>query len=149
MIRLIDLLKEAKQVGTIYHYTSLGALQSILETNKLISQRNYISFTRNKNWWPWKTSIKLSFDGDKLSNKYKIQPFSDIDNIIKGSDEYEERVMLREINNLSKYILVIEINTSKFTAEEKKIWLDGYYEYIMQTMDPSFHTIKLSITPNP
>ena len=148
MIRLIDLLKEAKQVGTIYHFTRLGALQSILETNKLISQRNYISFTRNKNWYPWKTSVKLSFDGDKLSNKYKIQPFSDIDNIIKGSDEYEERVMLHEINNLSKYILVIEINTSKFTAEEKKIWLDGYYEYIMQTMDPSFHTIKLSITPN-
>ena len=120
MIRLIDLLREAKQVGTIYHYTRLGALQSILETNKLISQRNYISFTRNKNLYPWNTSVKLSFDGDKLSNKYKIQPFSDIDNIIKGSDEYEERVMLHEINNLSKYILVIEINTSKFTALEKK-----------------------------
>ena len=90
MIRLIDLLKEAKQVGLLYHYTSEKGLKSILKSNKLNASTElyqghelyFVSFTRNKNFhkkgsnFNVKTDYRITIDGDKLSNKYKIQPFA-------------------------------------------------------------------------
>jgi hypothetical protein len=145
MIKLKDILSERKQVGVIYHYTTLGGLQGILETNKLIAQRNFISFTRNKNYYPWKTSVKLSFDGTKLSDKYKIQPFSDVGNITANTDEQEEIIKLRKIDNISKYLLSVEINTLKFSTLDEKLWNDSYLDYIKQTMHSSFNSSIISI----
>jgi hypothetical protein len=90
MIRLINLLNEGKQVGLLYHYTSEKGLKSILQSNKLNASTElyqghelyYVSFTRNKNFhkkganWNVKTDYRITIDGDKLSNKYKIQPFA-------------------------------------------------------------------------
>jgi hypothetical protein len=133
MIRLKDLLKEAKQVGTIYHFTTLGGLQSILESDVLRAQRDYISFTRNKSYYPWSTTVKISVDGDKLSNHYKIEPYHDSEKLISGSDEAEERVMKKQIQGISKYVINIEINTRKFKEFDKSLWKQGYYEFIQNT----------------
>ena len=87
MIKLIDILKEiteGKQVGTLYHYTDKNNFYKILESNQLKTLGRYISLTRNKNLHL--NSPKLGggglhycfeIDGDKLSTKYKLEPFND------------------------------------------------------------------------
>ena len=95
---------EAKQVGVIYHFAGgLNDLLSILKMGGLFSYHwNYISFTRdynlkdyeNESWGP----VRLAFNGDAMSNKYKIEPFHDESNLgisqrSKGRTEAEERVM--------------------------------------------------------
>jgi hypothetical protein len=120
MIKLVDLLKEiteAKQVGTIYHYTK--NLLKIIQTNTLKANptpdikdpRNFIncvSFTRtpHRTFWIAKDSkAVLVIDGDKLSNKYKISPYNDW--IINHEDEMEERTCGRDITNIDQYIIKV------------------------------------------
>jgi len=116
MIKLINLLKEiteAKQVGTIYHFTN--DLEKILQTNllKATSVKNsstplsIVSFTRT----PHRTfdiarysDSVLVIDGDKLSNKYKISPFKDPK--VDWEDEMEERVF-GDIPNIDQYIIKV------------------------------------------
>lgn len=84
MIKLVDLLNEiteGKQVGTLYHFTSIDNLKKILKSGTLIpsKERKYISFTRNKNLTTLdneKRDVKITIDGDKLSTKYKIIPYA-------------------------------------------------------------------------
>jgi hypothetical protein len=147
----IDLMNESKQVGLLYHYTSESNLKNILKTNKLkSSEENYmgneiyfISFTRNENFhkknqkFNVKTEYRITIDGDKLSNKYKIKPFAYIpgwsytdnwdydwledepENVVRDFfnatgdyDEMEERVWFKKPNqsiiNIKDYILAID-----------------------------------------
>jgi hypothetical protein len=81
MIKLVDLLKEAKQVGILYHFTSLNNLKPILESGVLLSTkgRKYVSFTRNKNLSNLgedNSQVRLTINGDNLSNKYKLLPYA-------------------------------------------------------------------------
>jgi hypothetical protein len=83
-------INEAKQVGTIYHYTDKKGLAGILKSNSIKTHKesyrgaelNYISFTRNKNFhkkgmkFSVKTEYRIAIDGNKLSNNYKIKPFA-------------------------------------------------------------------------
>ena len=151
MIKLRDILKEAKQVGILYHYTSKDGLKGVLDSNQLKATKEhylgtdlyYISFTRNKNFhkkganWNVKTDYRITIDGNKLSNKYKIQPFtyqpgwdyednweydwledeSEVDrnhffNATGQYDEQEERINFgnrnSSIEDIKKYILAID-----------------------------------------
>ncbi len=151
MIKLIDILDEAKQVGILYHYTSEDGLKNILESNQLKSSEEYymgnelyfISFTRNKNFhkkgmkWQIKTDYRITLDGDKLSNRYKIKPFAYIpgwnyensweydwledepENVVRDFfnqtgdyDEQEERIWFKQsgqsITNIKDYILAVD-----------------------------------------
>jgi len=144
-------LKEGKQVGTLYHYTSAEGLKNILKTGQLkTSEENYlghelyyISFTRNKNFhkkgskFGVSTDYRITLDGDKLSNKYKIRPFAyipgwnvedsweldwlddepesvrrDFFNATGDYDEQEERIFFKSgnsgIDNIKNYILTID-----------------------------------------
>ena len=116
MIKLVDLLKEiteAKQVGTIYHFTN--DLEKILQTNALKATKikdlpthpGVVSFTRT----PHRTfdiarysDSVLVINGDKLSNKYKISPFKDPK--VDWEDEMEERVF-GDIPNIDQYIIKV------------------------------------------
>ena len=127
MIKLSNLLKEiieGKQVGTLYHFTSLKNLSSIIENNILIASNTTdfinkklklqcISLTRTPN----KTQFAISqdsealivLDGDKLSNNYKITPYHDPNQYYFSDEEYdemEERIC-KDIINLNKYIIKI------------------------------------------
>ena len=151
MIRLTDLLKESKQVGLLYHYTSKDGLKGILSTNNIKASEEiymghylyYVSFTRNKNFhkkannWNVKTDYRITIDGDKLSNKYKIQPFAykpgwdytdnweydwledEDENVVRNFfnatgdyDEQEERIFFKTaddaIDNIKQYIINID-----------------------------------------
>ena len=110
MIKLADILNEAKQVGPIYHSTSGKNLISILKSNtlKVGQEGNYgmtltsqNSFTRDKNFRPGEYTIEI--DGDKLSNNYKITPFA-YDNDERGQ---AEEIVKQDIKNLSKYLINI------------------------------------------
>lgn len=120
---------EAKQVGTLYHFTSFIKLPLILQRNELmVGQDGYVSFTRDKHFLS-KSRYSLSMnqatvgcaiiiDGDKLSNNYKITPYDYFDayntfynqksSHLTGEDESEETVN-KSIKNLNRYILGIII----------------------------------------
>ena len=109
MISLIELiLREAKQVGPLFHFTSYSYALGIVKDNfrfdaKLSSEytedEGYISFTRNKTLKSStieQNQVRFKLDGDKLSTKYKITPYadfySDYGRNQDGGDESEERI---------------------------------------------------------
>jgi hypothetical protein len=143
-------LKEGKQVGTIYHFTNTGNLISILKDNILKASdqwatndnlRPFNSFTRNKNGWDvsgFPPDVRITIDGDKLSNKYKIQPF----NMDFGVDEMEERIY-KDIPNIKDYILDITILDSEYSNWE-------IHKDILNSLYPNINLIKnLKETDNP
>ena len=90
MLRLIELLQEAKQVGTLYHHTRYYNAANILKTSELCSSREAyddgmyaVSFTRDAdfhgNFLSNKGGDQCRFviNGDKLSNNYKIRPYAE------------------------------------------------------------------------
>jgi hypothetical protein len=124
MIKLLDILKEAKQVGPLYHWTDFMGSLNIISQDFLkgyltdtFSSNPAISFTRNKNFYKGnnklatKPEISFVIDGDMLSNHYKIQPFQDPK--IK-KDEMEEKVITDGIKNFSKYVTKVIIIKNRF-----------------------------------
>ena len=144
-------LEEGKQVGPLYHYTSADGLKGILSSNRINASEEYylgndlyyISFTRNKNFhnkgskFGVKTEYRITLDGNKLSNKYKIKPFAytpgwnyednweydwledEPENVVRDFfnntgdyDEQEERIFFKGpeggIDNIKNYILAID-----------------------------------------
>lgn len=92
MIKLLDILNEineAKQVGDVYHFTPILNRDGNKYLLKMLNsgyirpnENNQISTTRNKkvDVEPFMGDYpdylaRLTFDGDKISNKYKIRPF--------------------------------------------------------------------------
>ena len=144
-------LEEGKQVGILYHYTSADGLKGILSSNSIKASEEiymgqnlyYVSFTRNKNFhkkgskFGVKTEYRITLDGDKLSNKYKITPHSykpgydytenweydwledEPENVVRDFfaatgdyDEQEERISFKGpeggIDNIKNYILSVD-----------------------------------------
>lgn len=144
MKTLIQLLTERKQVGTIYHYTNLKNCISILKFNQMLSNQvlfkhqdgnryDVISFTRNKNFHkaPYGRTIgadvecRLTIDGDRLSDKYKLRPYSESGFSRQRSQEYESEVRIQSlssfaINNIIKYIKSIEILEEQDTKTDRQ-----------------------------
>jgi len=98
MVKLVKrYIKEAKQVGVLYHVCSLESLfKYIIKNDTLSGSGNFqnwllggrtdvVSFTRDKRYTvstdnTRDTSVLFSFtvDGDKLSNNHKIIPYNDL-----------------------------------------------------------------------
>jgi len=120
-------IKEAKQVGTIYHFTIRSSrlfinggetiLRDILKQglNTGTGARDYVSFTRNPTLIDsimevdsWGV-VRFVIDGDKLSNKYSIEPYLDVEwDVKRDSGEREERVIIGK----DKYMQIIPFITS-------------------------------------
>lgn len=105
MIKLIDVLREAKQVGTLIHSTSYKSAISIMKDGFVLKSGavqstnydnlKYISFTRDLEGWHGGSGVNFIVNGDKLSEKYKIAPYeyNPDDEIYEGnSSEQEERI---------------------------------------------------------
>jgi hypothetical protein len=117
-------LSEAKQVGVVYHFTNYPSLVGIIKNGfKLNSNiQPYVSFTRNKRMKSdtISQSVRITVDGDKLSNKYKFEPYADTKAGYgrNSADESEERVSLErypEGVDISKAIKSIEIKKPSAT----------------------------------
>jgi hypothetical protein len=121
MIKLIDLIKEAKQVGTLYHFTSYSKLVKIINSGFVLTTEHkdiqpYVSFTRDKLMYSdsISTQVRLTIDGNGLSNRYKIMPHADVKaGYGRGSvDEMEERISLIKYPqgvNISRYLTIVDI----------------------------------------
>lgn len=145
MIKLKDILLEAKQVGIIYHYTSYNNAIDILKSGKLRSDIGgalgrlddpfyAISFTRDKNFHKVARNLtdvgnnipcRFTFDGDSMSNKYAFNPYAQ-KGFEKGKRKYEseERIVSKKVFDvpLDKYAvsfdLIIEYKDSKDWSEK-------------------------------
>jgi len=132
--RLIKLLikEEAKQVGTLYHYTSISNLKRILNSDVLrIDSKNSISFTRNQNFDYVIRGIgsslecRLEIDGDKLSNNYKIKPYNEQGFTINDPKKFEQEEIVKEnISPIIPYIIKITLykDVNNFAQTIKDKW---------------------------
>lgn len=128
---------EAKQVGIIYHSTS-HHLNTILTSGKLKSVYGFVSFTRdfNLNFG----AIRIAFDGNKLSEKYHIEPFQDIEGGIerKNSSEAEERIILKNSLGIDivnrKYVIQIDILDNYI----ENYLYGSYWEDILKNSEKKF-----------
>lgn len=157
LIKACNCLKAGTTVSsdTVYSKTSRS------KNTKLIDSAESISVTRNKNLHKTKEfsnlelsrsgpsvttllgddnydipSIRLTLDGDKLSERYRIEPFrfyyapSYITKAGPKNDEYEEKIITKEIKDLSQYIVAIDDVKNEiphFRDWEKDDW-DEYDE---------------------
>lgn len=131
---VLEMLNEYKQVGILYHYTSLEYLFSILNDNEIksfnrVKNKFVISFTRDKNWHHrYETGpVRITINGNKLSNNYKIQPYHDLSYFNSKSattenDEMEEMVYTKEIINITDYIIEIIIIKNNIDPEDKEYY---------------------------
>lgn len=125
-------INEAKQVGTLYHYTDSYNAHKILKDNKLKVGYNVdptVSTTRNKNLH--KTGkissdgyrnvvpmhVSLEIDGDSLSNHHKIAPYNDYNKThktfvrAKKKNQVEaEQVVHGDIDNIKKHVKKIRVH---------------------------------------
>ena len=144
-------LKEGKQVGTLYHFTPFEGIKGILKSNtlKVGDDSNFetggnvgkVSLTRDKNLNYF--NYRITLDGNKLSNNYKINPYSyDI-----RAGESEESVN-RDIKNIDKYIIDIhymlgDIDTiSNLTNLNKIIKLYPNIKFIYKNKEVNYEFVK-------
>ena len=117
--------KEAKQVGIIYHFTSLNIfagferwLDTVADKRdekyqlylKEMQQNKKISFTRNYKL-PFGV-VRLTVDGNRLSNRYKIKPTADLNagyGRHHGEDESEEIVIGHRYIDIDDSLVQIDI----------------------------------------
>lgn len=87
-----------------------------------------ISFTRNKNFLIRKQGTQglsgvgcvLELDGEKMTEKYKIQPYNYHGLDVDAGDESEERILNRNVDNVKKYITGITIYKIYFPEPGEK-----------------------------
>jgi len=132
-------LFEFKSVGPLYHYTLFDSLEGIMEDDRMESSAmfDYISFSRNPLLKLHRRTVRINFDGDAMSNRFKIEPFlydpekdpmfydpEHIDYKTRRElygEEREERIKAKEIKDIKKYITSIEIIKSKEEDFEKRL----------------------------
>jgi len=148
MIKLIDLLLEARQVGPLYHFTGVRGLELIIETNTFRTSPSYVSgdpsdrvsFTRNKNYY-WNI-IRIGVDGDKLSTKYKITPYS-YQQGAKGALDQSEEVVEKDISNAKNYITDVTYILDEHKAYKHKVPI-SYLQELWPSIKFSYKGKELS-----
>jgi len=136
------ILNEAKQVGIVYHFTSLLALHSILVSNRLdISSKNssvpFLSLTRdfqlpdNPGSYFSLSDVRFSLDGNKISNNIKILPFQE-----EGYKDESEEVVFKSLK-VSKYVIQIDVKVPKMSFIDTTKIIDLGKKY----------NIKINIVP--
>jgi hypothetical protein len=119
MITFHDFLAESRS-APLYHGTTLVNLTRILDTQQLQARKPYfennpvVSLSRDirlATTWARvakgrESSAVIELDQQKLTQRYKIQPFNYFSSSSVSTDEYEER-SYRTINDIDKYITKI------------------------------------------
>jgi hypothetical protein len=129
LLKILKSIIEGKQVGTIYHGTTINSLYSMIIKDKNIQLSSdkiglnsdafypYYSFTRNPHIATFADEVRIELDGDKMSNKYKFEPFK-----YGGTeDEAEERINADKYStvNLTPYIKEIILRNLEYYKKYK------------------------------
>jgi len=126
---------EGKQVGILYHYTTLRYLLQIIDMDRLGSTAGtrHVSFTRDKNFHHHRRvgiypEVRFVIDGDRLAHNYQIHPYNFFSNKNlsgersrrhSGSYDEQEEQVLGPVNYLSRYVIKVQILKKE---------LDGYFD---------------------
>ena len=134
---------EGKQVGIIYHFTRAFSLEhqknypiqlqvidkitNIITKGLVNFNREYISFSRNffvkegfEQAWG---DLRISIDGNILSDMYSIKPFSDVEAGMRRTDEEnEERIIWPKgkFLNISKSILGFDFVLFEYEYDDRR-----------------------------
>ena len=138
-------LFERKQVGILYHFTSLQDAWGILHDKEIkinpdaggitagyggfvVTQpREGISFTRNHNLKAAAAAggsgnewgeVRLAFDGDKISDRYKVEPAVDWKHGITRQEDQAEEMVRRDKVDISSTILKIDVMLNRYYENE-------------------------------
>jgi len=134
-MKTLKQIREAKQVGTIYHYTTIEKLHDMIHQDHPFTMHSHngetISASRNSNL-PMQGGynksfsehgVRIALDGDKISEHHKVKPVagltdneSDVMNhkhndkyrVKRSSGEAEEAIFKQPLN-IHKYIKHIHI----------------------------------------
>lgn len=143
MVKLVkkELVSEAKQVGTLYHVTTVEAVAEYIAPRDILKgsgkynnwllggRSDVVSFTRDKNfvittYSNMESNVLLSFevDGDKLSEHRKIIPYNDlafsqdtgelIDEFIDPKYLEHEEAVVGSISHFSEYVKKVRFGVS-------------------------------------
>ena len=150
MIKLVNILKEAKQVGIIYHYTTFESGLKILQSNQFRSYESAdstnvnpiyaVSFTRDKRFhnnhvvgfeessFGNTPQLRFTIDGNKLSNRFSVQPYSQGGAFSKDRKgfEAEERIISDKPFTipLSDYLISVDVLVEYKKPNKNSDWMD-------------------------
>ena len=124
--KILEELTEGKQVGILYHYTTLNKLKPIISSDALVpgayGDWEEISVTRSKDRNQFGVAelsdASLVLDGDKISYNHKVYPYHDLE-----SAEYDESTYFDDDGNE-----IGEPETWDFEGEKPKIKKYGKYD---------------------
>jgi hypothetical protein len=140
-LRELKRLMEAKQVGTIYHYTTVKNLHDMINSDHpfVVGSHNKqtISTTRNPNLHKANPTfntrgVRIALDGDKISQNHKVKPVAGLtDNegdvlnhkhndkfrVKRSSGEAEEAIMHHPFN-MKPFIKHVHIIYHRDTADD-------------------------------
>jgi hypothetical protein len=149
--------KSAKNYGDLYHYTYLASLYNILKTDELSTNHGFVCFTRDQNFPNVGRFInsnmecRITFDGEKLSQNIKINPYRDPSMVPKDIrnpqlSESEERTY-QPITSVNKYIKGITIYKKSYDKIQFNIMIQDFltpdeYEYWLETETISEEVLK-------
>ena len=147
-------ITERKNLGLIYHFTSMSGLEGILKEDTLTSVAfDYLSFTRNSRLNFSDYGIRITFDGDRMSDRFHFEPYlydgKNWDRTINLSpdkrrdlygEEREERILKKEIKNIVKYIERVDVLIGEDgLIDRHKKW---FMELIQKHPDISFYFVR-------
>ena len=160
----LPLVKEAKQVGPLYHYTTLSQAEEILNDGYLIGKHNKklkvdfetISFTRNQNYhttveyMPTGGQIRLTLDGDKISNNYKVQP------IVGGAASYDhnlrfstgignnetETIVFADKLPIKEFLTAVDVNTKDLGSYGREETVGNFARFVNRNYGISIGEIE-------
>lgn len=151
-------LLEAKNIGTLYHFTSASRLLKILQGNKLEAHprpkgKYALSTTRDKNFHITgdrmedgihDISVRISLNGNKISERYKIVAFNyfgqdkeDDSKVTRADNTESEEEIYTNANgliNLRNYI--IEITFFKDWSTRENFIIEKSIELLKQSNIP-------------
>lgn len=142
MVKLVKrYIKEAKQVGLLYHFCALEDVAKYIAPTDTLSpsglfwnrrtrNTNTVSFSRNPNLRlntlrSYDITVRFTVDGDRLSNNHKVMPYSaygvsfpvfksDYITALPDHDFDEmEEIVIGSIKDFHKYILGILVTVKK------------------------------------
>lgn len=142
MVKLVKrYIKEAKQVGLLYHFCALEDVSKYIAPTDTLSPSGYfwnrrtrntntVSFSRNPNLRlntlrSYDITVRFTVDGDKLSNNHRVMPYSAygvsspvlksayVSDLLDFDTDEMEEIVVGPIKEFHKYILGVLVTVKK------------------------------------